>query len=618
MSDAPDEHSIRLEVEASGERHVFTPAYADRSAALSEVLRRAGLPLNTRCGGLGLCDGCLIELVDGRLAHLHAGQTVSTTPGGAPKLVRACEYCPDASAASIRIPLRSSLRHQAQIVSDYKIGVSFSHDPLYQQLRVPQADAAGGLAQAIGHLRPGLPIRISPIVDETFMPRGDVYAGLEHRGDHRLVTRVSDLPECTALGAAVDIGTTTVVLMLVNLIDGNVIARASKFNEQMHAGDDVVTRINLCSSDPAMLNHLHHAVTSQTILPLLKEAIHEAGRSASEVRCMVFTGNTTMLHLLAGVDPSSMGIAPFTPGFLAHRVMNASGVFDDSPLPPEMPCHLLPSAAAYIGADLTAGIVATGLLYDPGPSLLVDVGTNGEIILKHGDQLLGCATAAGPAFEGAGLSCGMRAVGGAVSRVTITADPASVRYDVIGSPGTHPIGICGSAYVDFLADARAAGILTETGRFNLDAVAGLGNRIIRWDGREIAFRLANGTGKQPIVISEHDIASLLQAKAAIAAGILTLLDQFHLRPHDIRNVYLAGGFGTHMDRSAAISCGLLPGFTPEKVCSVGNTSLAGAFLSLIDAGLLAETCATATQIRVIELNLDPNFEARYIDQLSVA
>jgi uncharacterized 2Fe-2S/4Fe-4S cluster protein (DUF4445 family) len=618
MSDVPGEHSIRLEVEASGERHVFTPALADQSAALSDVLRRAGLPLNTRCGGRGLCYGCLIELVDGHLTRVHAGQTVSAMPGGAPSIVRACEYSMNGSAASIRIPLRSSLRHRPQIVSDYQIGVSFSHDPLYQQLRVPHADLARGLAQAIGHLRPGLPIRISPRVDETILPRGDLYADLEHRGDHRLVTRISQLPEGIALGAAVDIGTTTVALLLVNLLDGEVISRASKFNEQMHAGDDVVTRINLCSSDPAMLNRLHQAVTSQTILPLLKQAIHEAGRSADEVRCMVFTGNTTMLHILAGVDPTPMGVAPFTPGFLAHRVMNASEIFDDSPLPPQMPCHLLPSAAAYIGADLTAGIVATGLLYDPGPSLLVDAGTNGEIILKRGEQLLGCATAAGPAFEGAGLSCGMRAVEGAISRVTITADPASVHCEVIGGPGTHPIGICGSAYVDFLASARAAGILTETGRFNLDAVAGLGDRIIPWDGREIAFRLASGTGRQPIVISEHDIASLLQAKAAIAAGILTLLDQFHLRPQDIRNVYLAGGFGTNMDRWAAISCGLLPGFTPEKICPVGNTSLAGAFLSLMDTGLLAETCAAATQTRVIELNLDPNFEARYIDQLSVA
>jgi uncharacterized 2Fe-2S/4Fe-4S cluster protein (DUF4445 family) len=296
-------------------------------------------------------------------------------------------------------------------------------------------------------------------------------------------------------------------------------------------------------------------------------------------------------------------------------VIEAGEIFSHSSLDAKVPCHLLPGAAAYVGADLTAGVVATGLYYDAGPSLLIDVGTNGEIILKHGDELIGCATAAGPAFEGALLSSGMRAVNGAISHVRFGGDPPFVHYEVIGDANTLPIGLCGSAYVDFLAAGHAAGILTDTGRFNTDIAPELRERITPWNQTDTAFRVAYGAGKQPITICGHDVAALLQAKAAIAAGILTLLDQYKLKASDIRTVYLAGGFGTKMDRAAAIGCGLLPGFTVDQVVAVGNTSLAGAYLFLMDGGLVAETTAAAERIRIVELNLDPNFESQYIDQL---
>ncbi len=556
------DHPCRLEVEASGERHVLLPAPDEQSVVLSELLRRAGLPLNTRCAGRGLCDGCMVELTGGRVVHARSGDAVDASESVEPPQLRACEHRLDGTSAVLRVPLRSSLGHQPQIVSDYQVRVSCAHNPLV---------SVNGSA---------LPV----------------------------------------LGAAVDIGTTTVALMLLDLSDGRVLARTSKFNEQMHLGDDVLTRINLCSTDATMLPQMQQAVARQTILPLLEQALEQSGHSMDAVRCLTLAGNTTMLHLLAGVDPTSMGFAPFTPTFLEHRSIDAGAIFGESvAINPKTPCHLLPGAAAYVGADLTAGIVATGLLYEPGPSLLVDVGTNGEIILKVGDRLLGCATAAGPAFEGARLSSGMRAADGAVSHVRIDPSTMTLHCEIIGGGKTPAIGVCGSAYVDFLATARAAGVLGTTGRFDREAAGALRDHLIPWsNGRDIAFRLAEGPGKQPVAVSQHDVASLLQAKAAIAAGILTLLGQANLTPAEIKTVYLAGGFGTHMDRAAAIACGLLPGFTPEQICPVGNTSLAGAMLCLMDASMLAETCAAARRVSVVELNLDPNFESCYIDQLSLA
>jgi uncharacterized 2Fe-2S/4Fe-4S cluster protein (DUF4445 family) len=413
------------------------------------------------------------------------------------------------SDAAIRIPARSLLAHKAQVVSEFRLNVPRAYDPLAK----------------------------------------------------------------TGLGAAVDIGTTTVAVVLADLRDGKIVGRAADFNKQMHFGDDVATRIGLCAHDKAMVAQLQEAIVQETILPLLGDA-----RPA----CLSVTGNTTMLHLFAGVDPAPMGTYPFRPSFLEHRNIRLPA-FGGAEV------HLLPSAAAYIGSDITAGILASGLAYDDGPGLLVDVGTNGEIILKAGGHILGCATAAGPAFEGAGLTNGARAADGAIQKIRL--EP--LQLDVIGR--IRPIGICGSAYVDFLAEGRRAGLLNEHGRM-----------------KESRFQLAPG-----IAITETDIAHLLQSKAAIGAGIRTLLERAGLAASQIRKVYMAGGFGLHINIAHAIACGLLPGFKPEQVQVVGNTSLAGAYLALLDGGALEAIERICRQIEIVELNLDPGFEPRYIENLSL-
>jgi uncharacterized 2Fe-2S/4Fe-4S cluster protein (DUF4445 family) len=260
-------------------------------------------------------------------------------------------------------------------------------------------------------------------------------------------------------------------------------------------------------------------------------------------------------------------------------------------------------------------MVATGLLYDEGPALLVDVGTNGEIIAKVGDRLIGCATAAGPAFEGAGLSGGVRGVTGAIERVRLRAAPFGAECDIIGG-GARPIGLCGSAYVDFLWEGRRIGLLGPNGRFNGEFSAQAGDAIAadEW-GRKLRLHAQGAAG--PIWISEVDVARLLQAKAAIAAGISTLLGLLGTTPAAVKTVYLAGGFGLHLSLEHAIGCGLLPGFVPAQVAVVGNTSLGGAFLMLNDRSLLEEAKAACRRMEAIELNLQPGFEDAYIDHLSL-
>jgi len=515
---------------------------------LTELLARHGLPLNTRCGGRGLCRGCEVELRRGRLQSLsNPGDSV------APGKVRACLVSlPGGSDTEIEIPSRALLRHRAEVVSDFRINI----------------------------------------------PRG-----------------LAPLRTDTRFAAAVDIGTTTVALALIDLEADRIRATASDFNAQVRFGEDVLTRIQACATDRTQVIAMQRAVAAETVQPLLEEACRSAGVEPSAVGFLTIAGNTTMLHLLAGVDPSPLGVHPFTATFLEHRVFTPAELglsFGDD----EARVHLLPGAAAYVGADITAGIVATGMLYDTAPSLLVDVGTNGEIVAKLGDRLIGCATAAGPAFEGAGLYSGTRAVRGAISHIRLRSSPLQFELTTIG-PERTPIGICGSAYIDFLAEAARIGYLDSGGRFSEKLLNEAGSRILNGKyGKRLVLEERGASG--PIQISELDIARLLQAKAAIAAGIQTLLDLLELSPADIPKVYLAGGFGMHLSLHHAIGCGLLPGFRPDQIQVVGNTALAGAMLAATERDLLEEMSRAANQLEEIELNLQPGFEDAYIDNLMLS
>ena len=493
-------------------------------------------------------------LCNGCTVHLERGQLRDTHSGQAitvPGELLSClvDWIPE-TEVTLTIPSRSLLAHKPSVAEDFQIKV--------------------------------------PVGDEPLFP--------------------------SEYGLAIDIGTTTVVVLLAELATGRILARVSDFNQQIRMGDDVLARIELCLSQPDMIAKLQQAICRDTLLPLARMACAKAGVAMEQVGGLSVAGNTTMLHLLFGEDPSPMGVVPFTPRFLNHQIRNANtiglcGLHN-------LPVHALPGLAAYVGADIAAGVFATGLHYESEPTLFIDVGTNGEIVLVKGDRLYACATAAGPAFEGCSLSCGMRATESAIEGITISRSAngmiCSTLKTIGNTPSTQSPGICGSAYIDFLAQARSAGVLSESGRFDLDVIAA--NPAHFHESKDVRAMLLCGEG---IRITEPDIASLLQAKAAIAAGIETLLNREGLKPADVRKVYLAGGFGMHLDVAHAIGCGLLPGFSSEQVEAVGNTSLGGAYLAMLDRTVLDEMERIRTQAEVIELNLDPGFEDRYIDNLSL-
>lgn len=625
---------IEIAVETSTGNRILPVTAPQSTQRLADTLRRAGFALNTRCGQRGLCDGCIVHLIDGEVRHVSTPHRV--TGGEDAPAIRACQYVPASPTLRLRIPARSMLASEPQVVSSFKINIPRAHEPLWQSLQLPQPPSSPAqLADAVCerlHLshRPEVTEAVAGAI-AGLQKHQPVYAVLAQRPAGWQIEAVSSTPPLPPVGVAIDIGTTTVALMLVDMTTGTILHTASGFNRQMHMGDDVLTRINLCSTGPLSLSRLQDAIVHDTIERLLTKAMAAAGVSDNRIVCFTVAGNTTMLHLYAGVDPSPMGFAPFEAPFLEYKVLRASDshlrLSNPEDLPPashdaptnspDPAVHLLPSAAAYVGADLTAGILSSGLACDDGPSLLVDVGTNGEIIFRADHRMWATATAAGPAFEGSRMACGMRAGDGAISHIRMSRDIASGRLrvdcDVIGN--VKPTGVCGSAYVDFLAQGRRTGLIGPTGRFERAVADDL---LGPYRDIGTGFTVARGHGNDPIVVCEADIASLLQAKAAIAAGILTLLRQVNITPQDIKTLYLAGGFGMHLDIPNTIACGLLPGFTSQQVQLVGNTSLAGAYLALLDAGILDQIRKVARDLRIVELNLDPEFERTYIDQLQLA
>jgi uncharacterized 2Fe-2S/4Fe-4S cluster protein (DUF4445 family) len=420
-------------------------------------------------------------------------------------------------------------------------------------------------------------------------------------------------------GFAVDIGTTTVVVLIVDLVTGEVLSRASGFNEQIRFGDNVITRIE-AARNPRDLSALQGAIVKETVQPLLMRACAAARRPFERIAGGTIAGNTTMLHLLIGEDPTSLGIAPFIPRFIKGRRISAADLdLDSNGLLPESPIQLLPGIAAYIGADILGGIYASGMAYDSVPSLLVDIGTNGEIVLQNCVNLAACATAAGPAFEGCGLCCGTRAREGAVSDLSLTLNPFRLEARTIGQvPMSRATGLCGSAYVDFLATGKKSGLLNSTGRFNAVAWETVPSEYRLHKGGKRMLSLTGTNGANALRISEVDVALLLQAKAAIGAGIEILLETAGIRAADLGRVYLAGGFGLHLNVANAIAIGILPGIREEQVRVVGNTALAGALMALLDRKSIEEMECLRTRVQVIELNLADNFENCYIEHLMLS
>lgn len=457
-------------------------------------------------------------------------------------------------------------------------------------VQAPDAREAGHLARLAREEppEPGFARRLACLCRVA----GDVRVRVPRTSARILAAGEGELPaydgtEADALGFAVDVGTTTIAMRLYSLADGALLASACALNGQGVHGADVLSRIAYADKNG------HLAVHEGTIAQLgqmMREALAQAGADAEQVRRVVVTGNTTMLHFVAGLDPHGIGVYPFTPQGLFGETRPARSLF--AFLPEAAEVYLPRCVSAYVGADVVCGLLSGGFGAGGEPRLLIDVGTNGEMALETGGALRCCATAAGPAFEGAQISMGMTASDGAISRVAW--EDGKIVYETVG--GLPARGICGTGLIGAVRALLACGALDMTGAVN---------------GEEDVLRI----GDSGVMLTGRDIREVQLAKAAIAAGVDTLLDSAGLAPEDVGGVLLAGGFGSAIDPADAMGIGLIPAAFGGRVRAVGNVALSGAAAMMMSRQARQAAEALALRAQEAPLSTSAVFMDRYMEQM---
>ncbi|MBV9093479.1 MAG: DUF4445 domain-containing protein [Streptosporangiaceae bacterium] len=416
-------------------------------------------------------------------------------------------------------------------------------------------------------------------------------------------------------GIAFDLGTTTVVATLLDLATGTPAAVASALNKQQPFGADVISRISATMLDPGALDKLRR-LAAETLAELAQAVCADAAVGPHEVYEVALAGNATMTHLVLGIDPEPLGMAPFIlsarllPEVLAAD-LGLAGVTH-----PRARAVVFPAFGAYVGGDITAGLLASGMDRDARVRLFIDIGTNCEIVLGNRDWLLATAAPAGPAFEGAAIRCGMRAADGAIEMVTMTRDELSLK--VIGD--AEPQGLCGSGLVDAVTGLVRVGMLDASGRFvpaeQAQARApGLAGRLTQV-GQERVFVLHwRGAAEDSIYLSQRDVRELQFAKAAIATGWRILCEEAGLEPGDVKQVLLAGSFGSYLSPASAIRIGLVPDVPVTRVVPAGNVAGEGAKMALLSLRERAGALALLEEVKYVELSDRAGFNDRFVGQL---
>ncbi len=414
-------------------------------------------------------------------------------------------------------------------------------------------------------------------------------------------------------GAAVDIGTTTIASYLVDLRSGKRLCVNSLLNPQKIYGADVISRIKHTMDSAEGLEQLHGQIVN-AINASVSVMCSQARISPDNIYAITLVGNTTMLHLLLKVDPRYIASAPFTPAFTATVKLRAQEL-GISINPDGLVC-ILPTVSAYIGADTVGAVMSTGMHTQADTSLLIDIGTNGEIVLGNRDRLYACSSAAGPAFEGANIRNGMGSIAGAISTVSLK---QGLGCTTIGN--MRPIGICGTGVVDALAQLLEVGIVDETGRIDMEwkpkvpGQAALAERLSAVDGMK-AFIICDKEETpicREIAITQKDIRELQNAKAAISAGINVLVKKAGISFNDIKTVYLAGGFGSYINIESALRIGLIPSALEGKIQTVGNAAGQGAIETLINSDSLKTAEEISRRIKYIELSASKDFNDYYVE-----
>ncbi len=608
------------------------------NTTLLDAARRAGVQFDAPCGGKGTCGNCAVRIVSGQVDSESIG--VLTQEEVDQGFVPTCRASMQDSDVVVEVPDQAG-----------RFGGQFSDDgtelidpallptpddcrPLTEKINisVPPPQKADGLSDLDRFIRT-LQRRLGK--QEMIVPLAvvrNLADALRAEGGNVTVTVSQESPsgqmrpsECnsgnsrscrvTAIeaknntgrhyGIAVDVGTTTVAVQLVDLTNMKILSTCTDYNSQLACGLDVISRIDYARR-PDRREELRNRVL-RTINRLIEQSGRHVLVEHFQIACAAVSGNTTMIHLLLGLNPEYIRLEPYTPTVLDVPFFTASEI--GIAINPPAPVMISPAVGSYVGGDITAGILCTDLSNDSNEiCLFVDIGTNGEIVIGNREFLLTCACSAGPAFEGGGIKCGMRAAHGAIEQVQV--DPATGLATCRTIGKIRPRGVCGSGMISLLAQLLETGWIDAAGKLKRSEPS----KAIQIDGRQATYTLVSAkesaTGRA-IVIDEHDIENIIRAKAALYAACALLLTQVDMEFNNLEKVYIAGGFGRFLDLDAAIAIGLLPNLPRDRFHFIGNASLAGSRMALVSEEHRERQRRQARRLTYLELTTDPSYMNEY-------
>jgi len=599
---------------------------------LLELARRANVAIDAPCSGNGSCGKCRVKLISGSLEtfpsrhisdeEFDAGWRLSCNC----KVLADCTvFVPDiASAYQSRMKTADlSSPQEIAIFEDAKAqmlsgGIAFENHfvSAIVEMAEPSLDDTmpdverftWAVQAAMGVEKVEVPFfvmkKLAAVLREnnfTVCVKG------EKKETHFLCMDVCAPADTAIVGCAIDIGTTTVTMVFVDLTDGRILAKGSSGNGQIRYGADVINRI-IQQGKPGGKKNLQDAIIKETLNPIIANLCKSAGISANAILRLCVAANTTMNHLFVGVDAEPVRMEPYIPSFFGWEGLKAGDL--RLPANPLADVQIAPNIGSYVGGDITAGTLASMIWDKDEMSLFIDLGTNGEIVFGNRDFLMSCACSAGPAFEGGDISCGMRATDGAVEACTIDKETMNPALTIVGDPGQKPVGICGSGIIDIIAELFRCGIINAKGLFVRE-----GDRVKRDDhgmGRYVlAWENESETGRE-IAINEVDIDNFIRAKGAIFSAIDTLLNSVDMTVEMIDKVYVAGGIGSGIDMKNSIRIGMLPDVELEKFQYIGNSSLTGAYAMVISDQANTKCAEVGANMTYLELSTYPGYMDSFV------
>ena len=599
---------------------------------LLELARRANVAIDAPCSGNGSCGKCRVKLISGEVDSLksrhiseeewEAGWRLSCNTkviGDAEVLVPdiASAYQSRMKTADLSTGKEVAIFEEMQ-ANLQTAGVEFTNDfkaldlvmdePTLEDTMPDIERLVWAVKGQLGVEDVHVPFAVMSRMAEVLREHNfHVCVKGQHKGDRFECMEIC-APEDTALiGCAIDIGTTTVTMVLVDLESGRILAKGSSGNGQIRYGADVINRI-IEQGREGGKKKLQDAIVKETLVPIIANLCKSIGVSARSILRLCIGSNTTMNHLLLGVDAQSVRMEPYIPSFFGWDGLLAGDL--KLPAHPLAEVRIAPNIGSYVGGDITAGTLAS-LIWDKDEmSLFIDLGTNGELVFGNRDFLMSCACSAGPAFEGGDISCGMRATDGAIEACTIDCATMEPSFEIVGDEGQRPVGICGSGIIDIISELYRCAIINARGQFVRE-----GRRVLRDQHGMGRFVLAFGeeseTGRE-VSINEVDIDNFIRAKGAIFSAIDTLLNSVDMPIEAIDHVYVAGGIGSGINMKNAVNIGMFPDVELEKFSYIGNSSLTGAYAMCV-SDMANEKCAEITaNMTYLELSTYPGYMDSFV------